>query len=100
MNLFDLPRFPLTEEFVEILSTGENFRVEKIVSSGQTTDWLEQNETEFVALLQGEAALEFADGKIVEMSRGATVLINPGERHRVTFTSVEPPCVWLCFFIN
>ena len=98
VNLFGLPRTPLTEEFTSILAEGRGVRVEKIVSAGQTTGWCDQAETEFVSLLQGEAEIEYENGETVRLLKGDTLIINPRERHRVSFTTTEPPCVWLCVF--
>jgi len=97
MNIFDLPDLPLSEELSTILAESGNVRIERIISTGQTSDWYDQSETEFVALLQGEARIEFEDREIA-MSKGDCVMIKPHERHRVSFTSSEPPCVWLCVF--
>jgi len=98
MNIFDLPPLPLPEELTSVLYENKNIRVERIVSTGQTSDWYNQTETEFVALLNGSAVIEFENNKSVTMSRGDTLLILPREKHRVSFTSSEPPCVWLCVF--
>ncbi|MDR1603354.1 MAG: cupin domain-containing protein [Gracilibacteraceae bacterium] len=56
-------------------------------------------ETEFVALLEGNAAIEYLNGKTATLSKGDTLLImiKPHERHKVSYTSTEPP-VWLCVF--
>ena len=98
LNLFDVPSLPLPEELTTMLADNDRVRIERIVSTGQTSDWYDQDETEFVALLEGSAVIEYADGKIVELSRGDTLIIKPHERHRVSYTSEEPPCVWLCVF--
>ena len=96
-NLFNMPIVPLQDELTTILCESVNVRIERIVSRGQSTDWYDQNESEFVALLQGNAVIEFED-KTVAMSEGDTIIIKPHERHRVSFTSAKPPCVWLCVF--
>ena len=98
MNLFELPQMPLAEEFVEILAQSGNVRVERIVSAGHATDWLTQDETELVILLQGMARLEYEDSPPVDLKAGDYIIINPREKHRVVYTSVKPPCVWLCVF--
>ncbi|SMB85804.1 cupin 2 domain-containing protein [Desulfonispora thiosulfatigenes DSM 11270] len=97
MNIYDLPQLPLTEELVTNLLKNKNVRVERIISAGQTTDWYDQDETEFVILLQGNASLEF-ENKEVSLKQGETILINAHEKHRVSYTSSEPPCIWLCIF--
>jgi len=99
MNIFDLLEFPLAEELITILAETPNVRIERIISAGQVTaDWYDQSETEFVALLEGNAVVEYENGKNVELAKGDTLLIKPHERHKVSYTSNDPPCVWLCIF--
>ena len=98
MNIFDLPALPLSEELTTILAESGSVRIKRIVSTGQVSDWYDQHEAEFVVLLQGSAVVEFEGGRSVALARGDTLLIQPHERHRVSFTSSEPPCVWLCVF--
>ena len=99
MNIFELPEFPLPEELTTILAENKNIRIERIISTGQVSkDWYDQDETEFVVLLEGNAVIEYKDGKVVEMIKGDTLLVKPHEKHRVSYTSSEPPCVWLCVF--
>jgi cupin 2 domain-containing protein len=97
-NIFDLPKLPLSEELTTVLAENSNARIVRIVSTGQISEWYEQSETEFVVLLKGNAIIEFENGKTVALSKGDTLLIKPHEKHRVSFTSNEPPCVWLCVF--
>jgi cupin 2 domain-containing protein len=100
MNIFNLPELPLSDDLTTILAENKNVRIEHIISTGQISDWYDQTESEFVLLLEGNAVLEFADGRVVKMTKGDTILINPHERHRVSFTSSEPPCVWICVFFE
>ena len=97
MNIFELPTLPLKEELTALLAEQGNVRIERIISTGQTSDWYDQTETEFVVLLEGSAELEF-EHKTASLSKGDTLLIQPHKRHRVSFTSTEPPCIWLCVF--
>ena len=98
MNLYDLPHLPLPAELTTVLAEKNNVRIERIVSTGQTSEWYDQVETEFVTLLQGSAEIEFENKESTAMSSGDTLLIEPHERHRVCYTSSEPPCIWLCIF--
>ena len=98
MNIYELPPLPLGEEVTVILAENENVRIERIISTGQVSDWYDQAETEFVMLLEGDAVIEFTNKKTVSLAKGDTVLIQPHERHRVSYTSNDPPCVWLCVF--
>ncbi|MCL2748436.1 MAG: cupin domain-containing protein [Oscillospiraceae bacterium] len=98
MNIFDLPPLPVPDELTTVLAESGNIRIERIISTGQASGWYDQPETEFVALLEGNAAIEFANGKTVTLAKGDTLLLLPHERHRVMYTSTDPPCVWLCVF--
>ena len=98
MNLYCLPDEPLKEELTDDLLDTADVRIERIVSTGQTTDWYDQEEDEFVALLQGSAVLEYEGGVLRELLAGDTVIIKKHERHRVAYTSSAPACVWLCVF--
>ena len=98
MNLFALPADLPSGELSERLAGGEDVLVERIVSTGQFTppgEWLEQGRDEWVAVLQGDAVLSFADGTSTKLSRGDTAAIPAGARHRVERTSADPPCIWL-----
>jgi cupin 2 domain-containing protein len=98
VNIFDLPEPPLFEELTNILAESENIRIERIISTGQVTDWYDQVKTEFVVLLEGNAIIEYENNVTVALSKGDTLLIEPHEKHRVSYTSSEPPCIWLCVF--
>jgi len=99
MNIFDLPTLPSSEELITVLAENPSVRIEQIISTGQVSaDWYDQAETEFVVLLEGNAVVEFENRNVVELVKGDIFLIKPHERHRVSFTSSNPPCVWLCVF--
>ena len=100
INIFDLPKTPFPEELVTILAQSSTVRIERIVSSGQVSDWYDQTEAELVVLLEGYAVIDFDNGKRISIAKGDTVLISPHERHKVSFTSTNPPCIWLCVFFN
>ncbi len=104
-SLFNLARSPRRgdEELCDVLARGACCRVERIVSSGQTTPagfWYDQEQDEWVALLTGSAELTWEDGARTALSAGDWLLIPAHVRHRVTFTSAEPPCVWLAFHFD
>ncbi len=98
INLFELPVSPLPDEVTIILLQEKNVRIERIVSEGHCSDWYDQDENEFVALLQGSAVLAYEDGTTLTLVAGDTVFIPAHQKHRVCHTSSEPPCVWLCVF--
>lgn len=85
-------------ETVDLLLDRPGARVERIVSTGQTTppgQWYDQAGDEWVALLAGRATLRLGDGSLIEMVQGDWLVIPAHVRHRVEATSADPPCVWL-----
>ena len=102
MNLFHLPENLPQAEWLEVLEKRTGVRIERIISAGQSSPpgfWYEQTEDEWVAVLQGNAALEWADGSVKELMVGDYLLIPAGKKHRVARTSAEPPCIWLAAFL-
>ena len=81
-------------------SDGHNaMKIERIVSSGHTTEYVRQDDDEFVVLLQGQAKVVFqenADGEesVQELKSGDYLFIPKGTRHRVIETSKDPLAVW------
>lgn len=98
MNLYDVPAVLPADELVETLAGGPGITIERIVSSGQSSPpgfWYDQERDEWVALLQGSAVLEYADGRSLNLRTGEWLLIPAHEQHRVAWTSADPPCIWL-----
>jgi len=97
-NIFaDIPEIQSTEAF-ETLIQNNNMRIERIVSSGQTSPesgWYDQPENEWVMVLQGFAEISFDDGSSVAMETGDFLNIAAGTKHKVTKTSRQPNTVWL-----
>ena len=101
MNLFSLPA-PLPESETEnILYQTSGLRITRIISTGQCSPpdfWYDQEEDEWLTLLQGKAMLEYDNGTYRELRPGDTLLIPRHVRHRVAGTSAQPPCIWLCVY--
>ncbi len=100
-NIFENIPQKLEEELFETLAQKGKFKIERIISEGQTTpenQWYDQDEDEFVLLLQGKAELLFEDGEKVKMQKGDYVIIPAHKKHRVVFTSKDEKCVWLTVF--
>ena len=100
MNIFEDTNLISEEEIVEILAEHKSGRIERIISTGQTSAWYDQSEDEFVLVLDGEAKLELAEGVEVSLKKGETFLLKAHQKHRVAYTSVVPPCIWLCVFFT
>ena len=99
MNLFDLKTLPLHKELVDVLVENHNLRIERTLSAGQVTDWYDQEEGEYVFLLEGCSVIEYEDGEEVHMKKGDMLYLPPHRIHRVSKTSFNPICVWLCIFV-
>lgn len=106
-NIFDIPE-DIKQEYFETLFKGDGeFKIERIVSTGQVTpenEWYDQEKDEFVILIQGESKLLFLDKnsseKIVEIKKGDNIFIKAHEKHRVIYTSSDPPCIWIAIHGN
>ncbi len=99
-NFFNVANPDNDEELFESLLQGRNIRVERIVSCGQVTppnQWYDAQQDEWVMVLQGTARLTLLDTEIttIEMEAGSYLLIPAHQKHRVEFTSQDPPCIWL-----
>jgi len=96
-NIFKLPELMGDAEITELLAEGDA-RIERIISSGQITpadEWYDQDADEWVVLLDGEARLLFEGAGEITLKKGDYLLIKAHEKHRVTFTSSQPICIWL-----
>ena len=92
------------EEIFSDLVKNKNVRIERIVSTGQTSPkdfWYDQEENEFVLLLDGEAILEFKeDDKVreVKLNKDDYIDIKAHVKHRVKYTDTKKPTIWLAVF--
>ena len=104
-NIFDLNtiNFSNNEEIIEILTQTKNTRIERIISSGQTSVdnfWYDQSEREFVMVLQGEAKILFENDEEQFLQQGDYLIIPSHKKHRVSYTSDNPKCIWLAMFYS
>ena len=103
-NIFrDFPK-GFSEETIEEILRSDEIRIERIVSTGQTSPqdhWYDQSEHEWVLLISGGARLAFdGDPAEVELHPGDYLTIPAGLRHRVTWTDPERATVWLAVFYS
>lgn len=91
----------LPEELIDILSDHGGVRIERIVSRGHTSPpdfWYDQEEHEFVLLVQGEARLDIEGRPALSLTAGTWVLLPAHTKHRVAFTPLEVDTIWLAIF--
>jgi len=102
-NLFTgLPSTTTVDEQFATFLQRPGLRIERIVSTGQASPegfWYDQDEGEWVVLLQGEAKLRFADEADARYLRaGDCVDIAAHRKHRVDWTAPNQVSVWLAVF--
>lgn len=90
----------LPQELSNTLFQAKHVRIERIVSEGHASPpdfWYDQDESEFVLLMQGAARLRFED-EVVEMKAGDWINIPAHRKHRVEWTTPETRTIWLAVF--
>lgn len=99
-NLLSSLPSTLPGEITETLVQAKHVRIERIVSEGHASPpgfWYDQEESEFVLLVQGAARLQF-ENSVLEMKPGDWIDIPAHRKHRVEWTSPEEKTVWLAVF--
>jgi cupin 2 domain-containing protein len=97
--LTNLPKL-LPEELIENIVVANDVRIERIISTGHSSPpdfWYDQNENEWVIVLQGSAVLEF-ESETRHLVAGSYVLVPAHQKHRVRSTSSSEPTVWIAVF--
>ena len=101
-NLFEDMPDSLPEELVDVLTENKSVRIERIVSTGHSSQdefWYDQEEHEWVVVLKGEAKLLFeGDDQPVLMKPGDYLNIPAHQKHRVEWTTPKESTVWLAVF--
>ena len=98
-NLFaDIPDALPAEQLTALLTT-PNIRIERIVSRGHASQpefWYDQDKPEWVIVLAGSAAVLFEGEPAPRMLRRGDYLHIPAHaRHRVVWTELAEPTIWL-----
>lgn len=98
-----LPDTPQTNEVFQVLAggAGSAVKIERIVSQGHVTpkdEWYDQDQSEWVIVLQGQAVLSFQDRDDMHLNAGDYVCIPAHVRHRVSWTLPDADTVWLAVF--
>ena len=95
-NIFSIPDKPNKDEFFEILFKDNNIKIERIVSYGIPSPdgfWYEQEEFEWLTLIEGDAVIKYFDSSEVSLVKGDVPYIPPMVKHRVE--RVSNPCIWI-----
>ena len=74
-------------------------RIERIVSHGHSSPdgfWYDQEQGEWAVVLKGKARLQFeGETEVTELNPGDFINIPPNQRHRVEWTTLDEPTIWL-----
>lgn len=101
-NLLTAIPAALPEELVNELLRGQSFRIERIVSRGHASPddfWYDQDEAEWVLVVQGEARLRLeTESKSRHLTVGSYVNLPAHARHRVDWTHPDQDTIWLAIF--
>lgn len=100
-NILDsLPVDLKTEVFEDIVRSSQ-VRIERIVSKGHTSPesgWYDQDENEWVMVIEGRASLLFENGSTCDLAAGDYVNIPAHVKHKVIWTDPDRLTVWLAVF--
>ena len=98
-NIFQFSGIDYSQEHFAELCKGKNFRLERIVSFGHVSlegYWYNQDQDEWVMLLQGAAQLTIeGEAQPLNLLPGDYLLLPAKLRHRVTWTDPSRETVWL-----
>ena len=89
-----------SQEHFETLLNRPGWRIERIVSHGQTTppgEWYDQDWDEWVLVVRGGARLQLVDegDPEIALQPGQWLFLPARCRHRVTWTAPDEPTIWL-----
>ena len=97
-NIFEtIPDNIETEVFEELIKS-DNVRIERIISKGHkspASGWYDQDNNEWILVVQGEAMLLFADESSVKMKAGDYLNIKAHKKHKVEWTNPKIETIWL-----
>ncbi|CAK2837405.1 cupin 2 domain-containing protein [Vibrio crassostreae] len=96
----DIPS-SLPNEMFNALISNDNVRIERILSHGHSSPeegWYDQDEHEWVMVIEGQGVIEFEDGRIVTLSKGDYINIAAREKHKVIGTVENVVTIWLAVF--
>lgn len=100
-NLFtNLPNDLSNEVFTDLV-TSHSVRIERIVSSGQSSPesgWYDQDENEWVLVLEGFGSILFEDGTERMLNKGDYLTIPAHQKHKVSKTDPDNLTIWLAVF--
>lgn len=90
----------IPDEIFETIISKSNIKIERIISKGHKSEpnfWYDQDKSEWILILKGEARLQFED-KSIYLTSGDYLNIAPHQKHRIDWTTPEEETIWLAVF--
>lgn len=100
-NIFQNIPSNLSAEVFEDVIKHKDVRIERIISKGHSSPdqgWYDQEEHEWVMVLQGAGTLAFEDGSTQTLKAGDYLNIPAHTKHKVSWTDPDQVTVWLAVF--
>jgi len=88
----------LDNEIFEEIFTKKDLKVERIISYGHITpedEWYNQNNDEWVMVLEGEAMVSFKNRDAIKLKSGDYINIPAHTQHRVSWSIANKKTIWL-----
>ena len=86
------------KELFDVILQNSNIRIERIISQGHTSPasgWYDQEDNEWVLVLEGTGTILFENGREVKMQQGDYLHIPAHAKHKVSWTDPERQTIWL-----
>lgn len=90
----------IPDEIFETIISCQSIKIERIISKGHKSEpdfWYDQEQSEWILILKGEARLQFED-KFIYLTVGDYLNIAPHQKHRIDWTTPEEETIWLAVF--
>lgn len=100
-NIFSSLPNNLENEVFQDLIKHEKVRIERIISKGHVSPehgWYDQEDNEWVIVLQGAGTIQFKEGKLIKLCKGDYLNIPAHTKHRVCWTDTNEITIWLAVF--
>lgn len=97
-NIFESIPSEIKAEIFEPIAQSGTVKIERIISHGHrspATGWYDQNQNEWVMVVQGAAKIEFEGGESVTLEAGSYLNIPAHTKHQVAWTTTEMETIWL-----
>ncbi len=97
-NIFAALPVKQRKEIFDVLLQNSNIRIERIISQGHTSPasgWYDQEDNEWVLVLEGAGTILFEDGREVKMRKGDYLHIPAHAKHKVSWTDPDRQTIWL-----